>query len=166
MDSHLPPPPVSPKVVCLYTDGACSGNPGPGGWGVVMRYGTHEKHINGYHADTTNNRMELLAAIHGLEALKRSCRVILTTDSSYVCNGITLWLPNWMRRHWVKKDGQPVLNSDLWKRLNAVCQKHEVEWQWVKGHAGHVDNETADKLAREAIRLGRAGEMVPGDAVA
>ena len=128
----------------------------------MLRYGNHEKHIQGYHAEATNNRMELLAAIHGLEALKRSCRVVLITDSTYVCNGITQWLPNWKRRGWRKKDGQPVLNADLWKRLDAVCQQHDIEWQWVKGHAGHEENELADKLAREAIRSGREGEKIAG----
>jgi len=153
---------VVPGRVSLYTDGACSGNPGPGGWGVVLRYGTHEKFLRGYHADTTNNRMELLAAIHGLEALKRRCHVILTTDSTYVRNGMTQWLPNWKLRGWRKKDGQPVMNADLWKRLDAVCQRHDIEWHWVKGHAGHVDNEAADRLAREAIQRGQAGELPDG----
>lgn len=151
------------KTVSIITDGACSGNPGPGGWGVVLRYGEHEKRIHGFQLDTTNNRMELMAAIRGLEALKQRCRVILVTDSAYVQNGMTLWMPGWKRRGWLKSDGKPVSNIDLWKRLDAVCQKHDIEWQWVKGHAGHPDNELADWLAREAVRLGRAGSVVLGD---
>ncbi|MBF0140039.1 MAG: ribonuclease HI [Magnetococcales bacterium] len=156
-------PSTDQKTVSIITDGACSGNPGPGGWGVVLRYGEHEKHLNGYHSATTNNRMELMAAIRGLEALKRSCRVVLVTDSAYVQNGMTQWMPNWKRRGWLKSDGKPVSNSDLWKKLDAVCQKHDIEWRWVKGHAGHPDNEKADWLAREAVRLGRAGKLSPED---
>ncbi|MBF0422482.1 MAG: ribonuclease HI [Magnetococcales bacterium] len=150
-------------TVDIFSDGACSGNPGPGGWGVLLRYGEHEKRLHGYEVGTTNNRMELMAAIHGLEALKRSCRVVVTTDSTYVQNGITQWLPQWKNRGWLKKDGKPVLNADLWKRLDAVCQKHDIEWRWVRGHTGHEDNETADRLAREAIRLGRGGELPTGE---
>ncbi|MBF0133565.1 MAG: ribonuclease HI [Magnetococcales bacterium] len=152
---------VVQKVVRMYTDGACRGNPGPGGWGVVLCYGEREKHIHGYHEDTTNNRMELMAAIRGLEALKRRCRVVLTTDSTYVSKGITVWLVDWKKRGWIKKDRQPVANADLWKRLDAVCQQHDIEWKWVKGHAGHALNESADHLATEAVRLGLLGELLP-----
>lgn len=161
MDHMQTQPDVVSKVVRMYTDGACRGNPGPGGWGVVLCYGEHEKQIHGYHVDTTNNRMELMAAIRGLEALKRRCKVILTTDSTYVSKGITLWLADWKRRGWIKKDRQPVANADLWKRLDAVCQQHDIEWKWVKGHAGHALNESADHLATEAVRLGLLGELLP-----
>ncbi|MBF0191011.1 MAG: ribonuclease HI [Magnetococcales bacterium] len=159
--AHLHP---SSDAVCIHTDGACSGNPGPGGWGALLRYGAHAKNLSGFAPQTTNNRMEMLAAIHALEALTRPCRVILNTDSSYVKNGITQWLPGWKRRGWKKSDGKPVLNAELWRRLDAVCLKHEVEWRWVKGHAGDPGNEAADQLAREAIVSGRSGELPPDPA--
>ena len=135
----------------LFTDGACQGNPGPGGWGVLLRYGGIEKELSGAEPATTNNRMELTAVIRGLEALKRPCRVLVTTDSQYVRNGITDWIRRWRRNGWRTADRQPVKNSDLWRRLDEVAAGHEVEWHWVKGHAGHPENERADRLATAAI---------------
>ncbi|MBF0213827.1 MAG: ribonuclease HI [Magnetococcales bacterium] len=151
-------------AVSIHTDGACSGNPGPGGWGALLRYGTHEKNLCGFAPRTTNNRMEMLAAIHALEALNRPCRVIVNTDSSYVKNGITQWLRGWKARGWRKSDGKPVLNAELWQRLDAACLKHDVEWRWVKGHAGDPGNEAADQLAREAIQSGKSGALPPDPA--
>ncbi len=138
-------------IVEIYTDGACRGNPGPGGWGLVLRYEGHEKTLYGGEAHTTNNRMELMAAIQGLEALKRPCRVRVTTDSQYVKSGLTEWLPGWQRRGWLTADKQPVKNRDLWQRLAEAAARHEVQWRWVKGHAGHPENERADALARRGI---------------
>ena len=135
----------------IFTDGACRGNPGPGGWGVVLRSNGHEKHLYGAEAQTTNNRMELLAAIKGLEALKRPCLVSLTTDSEYVRNGITRWLSDWKRRGWKTSSKKSVKNIDLWKRLDEAAARHDVEWYWVRGHTGHVENELADALANRAI---------------
>lgn len=139
------------SVVHIYADGACRGNPGPGGWGVLLRYNGVEKCLCGGEADTTNNRMELMAAIIGLESLKRPCQVILHVDSQYVLKGITQWLPNWQRRNWQTADKQPVKNQDLWQRLVAAQTPHQVRWEWVKGHAGHVDNERADQLANQGV---------------
>ncbi len=142
------------RDVCVFTDGACLGNPGPGGWAALLRWGTREKLLVGGEVATTNNRMELLAAIHALEALKRRCRVSLTTDSRYVMQGIEQWLPRWRRRGWRTADGNPVKNQDLWQRLAAIADTHQVSWHWVKGHAGHVENERVDKAARaEAERI-------------
>jgi len=138
--------------VTIFTDGACSGNPGPGGWGTILRYGEVEKELSGGAAATTNNRMELTAAIEGLAALKRPCRVRLYTDSTYVRDGIMRWLAQWKARGWRTADKKPVKNIDLWQSLDAAAAPHEVEWIWVKGHAGHVENERADALARAAIR--------------
>ena len=138
-------------IVEIHTDGACRGNPGPGGWGAILRYDGHEKCLSGAEAETTNNRMELLAAIQGLEALKRPCRVRLVTDSQYVRNGITQWLANWKRNNWRTANRTPVKNADLWERLDAAAARHDVEGVWVRGHAGHPDNERADALARAAI---------------
>lgn len=139
-------------VVEIFTDGACRGNPGPGGWGAVLRWNAHEKTLRGGERQTTNNRMELLAAIMGLEALKRPCQVAITTDSRYLQLGISRWMPNWHRRHWRTADNKPVKNQDLWQRLEAAVARHlKVEWRWVKGHNGHPDNELADRLARSAI---------------
>lgn len=138
-------------TVTIYTDGACSGNPGPGGWGVVMFYGEHRKELHGGEADTTNNRMELMAAISALESLKRPCIVDLHTDSQYVKNGITSWIHNWKRNGWRTADKKPVKNDELWKRLDQALAQHTVRWHWVKGHAGHEHNERADELARQAI---------------
>lgn len=135
----------------IFTDGACRGNPGPGGWGAVLRYGGHERLLSGGSHDTTNNRMELTAAIEALEALHRPCRVRLVTDSTYVKNGIAQWLDRWKSRGWKTSDGKPVKNVDLWKRLDRAASLHEVDWVWVRGHAGHEGNEKADALARSAI---------------
>ncbi|MHB1951859.1 MAG: ribonuclease HI [Acidiferrobacteraceae bacterium] len=135
----------------IYTDGACRGNPGPGGWGVLLRAGDTERELYGGEAFTTNNRMELTAAVEGLLALTRSCRVTLTTDSEYVRRGITEWLPMWKQRGWKTVDRKPVKNADLWQRLDAVAGRHEVEWKWVRGHTGHKENERADALANRGI---------------
>ncbi|HKJ10577.1 MAG TPA: ribonuclease HI [Gammaproteobacteria bacterium] len=134
-----------------FTDGACRGNPGPGGWGVLLRYGSHERTLHGGEPMTTNNRMELTAAIRALEALKRPCRVTLTTDSQYVRKGITEWLADWKRRGWKTSARKPVKNADLWQRLEAAAGRHEVQWHWVRGHAGHPENERADQLANRGI---------------
>jgi ribonuclease HI len=135
----------------IFTDGACSGNPGPGGWGALLRYGTVEKELSGGEALTTNNRMELMAAIVALEALKRPARVRVHTDSQYLRNGITEWLPSWKRRGWKTADKKPVKNADLWQRLEAAEKPHQVEWLWVRGHDGHIENERVDQIARNAI---------------
>ena len=136
----------------IYTDGACRGNPGPGGWGAVLRYGKHEKELYGGEAQTTNNRMELMAAIRALESLKPPRRrVRLTTDSVYVKNGITEWLSNWKKRGWKTAARKPVKNVDLWHRLDEAVQQHQVSWHWVKGHSGHPENERADQLANRGI---------------
>ena len=146
----------------IYTDGACSGNPGPGGWGALLRAGNHEREISGADPQTTNNRMELTAALRALEALKRPCRVVLHTDSKYLRDGMNGWLENWKRNGWQRgrkgRKPAPVLNEDLWRALDAVCARHSVEWRWVKAHAGIPDNERVDQLAREAIdSLAEAG---------
>lgn len=141
-------------MVEIYTDGACSGNPGPGGWGVILRWRGHEKTLSGFAAATTNNRMELTAAIEGLQALKRPMTVFLFTDSKYVQQGMQSWLANWKQRNWQTADRKPVKNADLWQALDALAQKHTVYWQWLKGHAGHPDNERADQLARAALHHG------------
>ncbi len=138
-------------MVEIFTDGACRGNPGPGGWGVLLRYNRKEKKLYGGEPNTTNNRMELLAAIKGLEALKRPCAVRLTTDSQYVKNGLTEWLPNWKQRGWKTAAKKPVKNADLWQRLEAAVDRHDVEWQWVRGHSGHAENEIVDQLANQGI---------------
>jgi ribonuclease HI len=135
----------------LYTDGACRGNPGPGGWGVLLRYRQHEKELKGFVEQTTNNRMELTAIIEGLRALKKSSRVRITTDSRYVMDGTLKWLPAWKERSWKTATKKPVKNEDLWQQLDQLITQHELEWQWVKGHAGHIENERADQLANEAI---------------
>ncbi len=139
------------KQVQIFSDGACKGNPGPGGWGVVLRYNGVEKHLYGYEPDTTNNRMELIAAIEGLDALAEKCTVDITTDSQYVRNGITTWLVNWKRKNWKTADNKPVKNIDLWQRLEVSVARHEVRWHWVRGHTGHDGNEQADLLANKAI---------------
>ena len=140
------------KRVEIFTDGACSGNPGPGGWGAILRYGAVEKELSGAEDDTTNNRMELMAAIEALQALKEPCEVDLHTDSEYVMKGITEWIHGWKQNGWKTAAKKPVKNADLWQRLDDAMQRHVVRWHWVKGHAGHAENERADKLAREAIR--------------
>ncbi|MBV1694999.1 MAG: ribonuclease HI [Hyphomicrobiales bacterium] len=139
-----------PEVV-VYSDGACSGNPGPGGWGAILMSGPHRKEINGGEAVTTNNRMELMAAISALEALKRPSRVTIHTDSNYVKDGITSWIHGWKRNGWRTAGKAPVKNAELWQRLDELTRRHEVEWRWVKGHAGHPLNERADELAREGM---------------
>jgi len=143
-------------TVAIFTDGACRGNPGPGGWGAVLRAGRHEKEIYGGEAVSTNNRMELMAAIAALESLKRPCTVVLTTDSQYLRKGITEWLPQWKRRGWKTADKKPVKNADLWERLERASAPHRIDWRWIKGHAGHPENERADRLANRAI-----DEMTP-----
>ncbi len=142
---------VSLPKIEIHTDGACSGNPGPGGWGALLRYGSTEKELSGGEPLTTNNRMELLAAICALESLSKPCSIDLYTDSQYVQKGITEWLPNWIKRGWKNAKGEPVKNQDLWQRLSAASKLHHVDWHWVKGHAGHVDNERVDGLARLAV---------------
>ena len=142
-------------VVEIYTDGACSGNPGPGGWGALLRWRDREREISGGEGETTNNRMELMAAIQALEALNRPSRVRLYTDSKYVKDGITSWIHNWKKKGWKTSKRKPVKNVDLWQRLDAALGRHEVDWLWVQGHAGHKDNERADALARRGI-AGRA----------
>ena len=139
------------KLVEAFTDGACSGNPGPGGWGAVLRWGDHEKELSGGEPETTNNRMELMAAIASLEALTRPVSVRITTDSTYVKDGITKWIHGWKKNGWKTAAKKPVKNADLWQRLEAAAKKHQVEWAWVKGHAGHPENERADELARQAV---------------
>ena len=139
------------KEVEIFTDGACRGNPGPGGWGALLRYDGSEKNLYGGEPETTNNRMELMAAIEGLLALKQTCRVVLTTDSEYVRQGITSWLENWKKRGWKTANKKPVKNIDLWQRLEAEAARHEMEWRWVKGHSGHRENEIADQLANKGI---------------
>jgi len=136
----------------IFTDGACKGNPGPGGWGVLIRLGEHEKSLHGGELLTTNNRMELMAAIMGLRALKRTAKVILTTDSEYVMKGIREWMPNWKKRGWKTASRQPVKNADLWQLLDEQVNQHEVEWRWVKGHSGHRENEIADDLANMGVQ--------------
>ncbi|HXP74324.1 MAG TPA: ribonuclease HI [Stellaceae bacterium] len=142
-------------IVDIFSDGACSGNPGPGGWGAILRYRGHERELSGFDPATTNNRMELMAAIAALEALTRPCRVRLHTDSRYVRDGITTWIHDWKRRNWRTADKKPVKNVDLWQRLAAALEPHQVEFIWVRGHSGHPENERADALARAAIVANR-----------
>lgn len=137
-----------------FTDGACSGNPGPGGWGVLLRMGKHEKELCGGEAETTNQRMELTAAIEALRALKKPCRITIHSDSKYVVQGMTEWIHNWKKKSWKNAGRQPVANRDLWEELDRLASKHEVRWEWVKGHAGHPENERADELARQGIPRG------------
>lgn len=142
--------PRKPNVV-IYTDGACSGNPGPGGWGAILMSGQHRKELKGGEANTTNNRMELFAAIAALEQLKGPSRVDLHTDSAYLRNGITQWIHGWKRNGWRTADRKPVKNAELWQRLDEATRRHDVSWHWVKGHSGHPENERADELAREGM---------------
>jgi len=160
--SAATPPPVqrtpaadSLPLVEIFADGACSGNPGPGGWGTILRSGDREKELSGYAAETTNNRMEMTAAIAGLAALTRPCRVRLTTDSEYLKKGMTEWVAGWIRRGWKNSQKQPVANRDLWEQLLELSNRHRVEWHWVRGHAGHAENERCDALARAAIAANR-----------
>ncbi|MCV6615536.1 MAG: ribonuclease HI [Cellvibrionaceae bacterium] len=139
------------KTVEIFTDGACKGNPGPGGWGALLRYGEHERRLCGGEADTTNNRMELSAAIEALKALKEPCQVDITTDSQYVRQGISQWLFNWKKNGWKTSDKKPVKNADLWQALEREVARHQVQWHWVKGHSGHRENEIADQLANQGI---------------
>jgi ribonuclease HI len=148
--------------VIIHTDGACSGNPGPGGWGVILQWNGRTRELNGGEAHTTNNRMELMAAIMALETLKRQCDVDLHTDSEYLRQGITGWIHGWKRNGWKTADKKPVKNADLWQRLDAAVGRHTVHWHWVRGHAGHDLNERADELAREAIAEIRASAHRPG----
>lgn len=139
------------KTVEIFTDGACRGNPGPGGWGVLLRYGDHEKELYGGEPETTNNRMELTAAIEGLKSVTESCVIELTTDSEYVRKGITEWIVNWKKRGWKTAAKKPVKNADLWLALDEQAQSHQINWHWVKGHSGHRENEMADQLANRGI---------------
>lgn len=143
------------STVDLFTDGACLGNPGPGGWAALLRHGDHERELSGGEADTTNNRMELFAVISGLEALRKPCMVAITTDSQYVMKGVQEWMPRWIAKGWRTAGGDPVKNRDLWERMNAALVGHQTQWNWVRGHNGHAENERVDKLARiaaEAVR--------------
>jgi len=139
------------KPVVVYTDGSCRGNPGPGGWGAVLRYNGHERHLHGGETPTTNNRMELMAAIQALETLREPCTVELHTDSNYVRQGITEWLPQWRKRNWKTADKKAVKNQDLWQRLEAAAARHTIDWRWVKGHSGNEGNELADQLANRGV---------------
>lgn len=150
------------KVV-IFTDGACSGNPGPGGWGAILAWNGREKELKGGEADTTNNRMELIAAIEALESLKRPCTVELHTDSQYLRQGVTQWVHNWKRNGWRTADRKPVKNEDLWRRLDEALKRHSIDWRWVKGHAGHEMNERADLLARTGLKEARGPR--PGGSV-
>ncbi len=160
-DMDIPPAPDDPAAfpatdasgrVEIFTDGACLGNPGPGGWGAILRWNGHERELSGGAADTTNNRMELMAAIAALEAMKRPVHAVITTDSSYVRDGITRWIHGWRRNGWKTSAKQPVKNSDLWLRLDSALAPHQVEWLWTRGHSGHPENERADRLASAAAK--------------
>ena len=139
------------ETVTIYTDGACSGNPGPGGWGAILIYGDHRKEINGGEHETTNNRMELMAAIEALNSLKRPCKIELYTDSTYVKQGITTWIHGWKKNNWRNSQKKPVKNAELWQTLDEAQARHDISWKWVKGHSGHPENERADELARAGI---------------
>jgi ribonuclease HI len=149
----------APKIVDIFTDGACSGNPGPGGWGALLRYDSVEKELCGGESATTNNRMEMMAAIVALETLKRPMKARIHTDSTYLRDGITKWIHDWKKRNWRTADKKPVKNVDLWQRLESALERHDVEWFWVRGHAGHPENERADALARQAIAELRMSEQ-------
>jgi len=140
------------NLVEIFADGACSGNPGPGGYGAILKYGKEIREISGYEIETTNNRMEMMAVIEALRQLKRPCRVRIVTDSQYVVKGMTEWLPGWIKRNWVTSQKKPVLNKSLWKEILRLSKRHKIEWKWIKGHNGHSYNERCDKLARDAIR--------------
>jgi len=144
--------PEPANVVEIFTDGACSGNPGPGGYGAILKYGREVREISGCERATTNNRMEMTAVIQALRRLKRPCQVRIVTDSSYVVKGMTEWLPGWIRRNWVNSQKKPVLNRDLWEELAELNRRHRIRWEWTRGHAGHPENERCDQLAREALK--------------
>ena len=146
------------NIVHIFTDGACKGNPGPGGWGVIMKYGDHVKELNGYSSKTTNNIMEITAVIEALKSLTRPCAIILTTDSNYVKDGITQWIHNWKKKGWKTANKKPVKNKECWLQLDTEIQRHQIEWKWVKGHSGHPENERADELANEAVEDNRNTE--------
>lgn len=143
------------NIVKIYADGACSGNPGPGGYAAIVRFKKHEKIVSGYEPITTNNRMELLAVIKALESLKRPCNVIITTDSQYVVKGITQWIQNWIKNNWLNSKKKEVENKDLWERLYDLSKPHNITWHWIEGHKGHVENEKCDKIAKEMIKANR-----------
>lgn len=147
----------------IFCDGACSGNPGPGGYGAILRYKGVEKELSGFAPETTNNRMELQGAIAALAQLRRSCNVILTSDSQYLVKGMTEWIDNWKRRNWINSKKEPVLNKELWEQLAAFADKHTIDWKWVRGHAGHAENERCDALAREAISSGISAHALKPD---
>ena len=142
----------SDTLVEIYTDGACSGNPGPGGYGAILKYGKQIREISGHEMETTNNRMEMMAVIEALQQLKRPCKVRITTDSQYVVKGMTTWISGWIKRNWINSQKKPVLNQDLWKKLLRVSNQHKIEWVWIKGHNGHPYNEHCDQLARNALK--------------
>lgn len=148
--------PADPQLIEIFSDGACSGNPGPGGWGTVLRCGTREKELSGFAPETTNNRMEMTAALMGLRELKRPCRVRMVTDSEYLKKGMTEWISGWIKRGWKNSQKKEVANKDLWQQLLAAVEPHDIEWTWVRGHAGHPENERCDELARMAISNGRS----------
>lgn len=139
-------------IVEIFTDGACSGNPGPGGYGAILKYGQEIKEISGCEFETTNNRMEMMAVIEALKQLKKPCKIKIITDSNYIVNGMTKWMSAWIKRNWLNSQKKPVLNKDLWQKLLSLSRMHQVEWEWVKGHHGHPENEHCDKLARNAIK--------------
>jgi ribonuclease HI len=142
---------MTKKIVEIYTDGSCRGNPGPGGYGAILKYGDKMKELSGCDARTTNNRMELMAVIEALKVLKRPCKVRVITDSNYVMKGMTEWLPGWIKRNWLSAQKKPVLNRDLWEHLLKLSTPHQIEWKWIKGHDGHLENERCDRLAKEAV---------------
>ncbi|MGO3741417.1 ribonuclease HI [Kerstersia sp.] len=164
MAGNTPAPAATAKQVEIWTDGACKGNPGVGGWGALLRYGRHEKCLCGGEAATTNNRMEMMAVIQALQALRESCRVVLHIDSQYVMKGITEWMPNWKRRDWRTADKKPVKNADLWQQLDSEVGRHEVSWHWVKGHAGNPGNERADELANQGVEMVRGAAALAAEA--
>lgn len=155
MNTNFSTVPSDQTIVEIFTDGACSGNPGPGGWGAILRHGEHVRELCGGEPGTTNNRMEMLAVIEALQSLKRPVRARVYTDSQYVQKGISEWIHGWKRRGWKTADKQPVKNEDLWRRLDALAAEHSLEWHWVRGHAGHVENERADALARQGLENAR-----------